>query len=99
MQLMMQVVSTKRTKGLRDVRGVIEKCETKAVTLSRDVREDLSPAMKTAILTNLLPHDVQELVIQQHDRIVDHTRVKDQVLSAVEARLAMRNPDDMDRRS
>ena len=96
MQLMMQVSSTERAKGLKNVRGVIEKWETKVMTLSGEFKENLSPRMKAAILINLLPHDVQEPVIQQLDKIVDDIQMKDKVLSIVVARLALKNLDEMD---
>ena len=52
--------------------------------------------MKAAIIISMLPNDLQDALIQQADRYEDYRVAKEKIISIVEAKLAMRSPDEMD---
>ena len=64
--------------------------------MERDFKEKISSKMKAAIIISMLPNDLQDALIQQADRYEDYRVAKEKIISIVEAKLAMRSPDEMD---
>ena len=96
MQLMMAAINPGKAKGLEEVAIHIDRWEAKVLALSRDFNELLSEKMRAAILTSMLPADLQHALIQQADKIEDHKSTRDRVATIVEAKLALKNPDAME---
>lgn len=96
MQLMLQVVTPEKAKHVKDVPNLVERWETRVLALQRDFREKVSSRMKAAILLSMLPNDIRDALIQQADKYEDYVPTKEKVLSIVEAKMAMRSPDEMD---
>ena len=96
MQLMMAAVNPGKAKKLGEVSGHIDKWETKILALSRDFGEKISDKMKAAILVSMLPTDLQHTLVQQADKLSDYKSTKERVISIIEAKMALKDPDAMD---
>ena len=96
MQLLLQVVNPGKVKHLKDVPGLIDRWEIKVLALERDFKESLSPRMKAAILISMLPADLQDSLVQNAEKYHEYPSAKEKVLSIVEAKMSMRDPDAMD---
>ena len=96
MQLLLQVVNPGKVKHLKDVPGLIDRWEIKVLALERDFKESLSPRMKAAILISMLPADLQDSLVQNAGKYHEYPSAKEKVLSIVEAKMSMRDPDAMD---
>ena len=96
MQLMLQIVHPGRAKTLKDVAHIVDKWEARVHMLERDFKEVISSKMKAAILISILPGDVQDAVLQQADKYEEYQQAKVKVMAVIEAKLAIRSPDEMD---
>ena len=96
MQLMMAAVSPGRAKKLEEIAGHIDRWEAKVLALSRDFEEKLSDKMRAAILVSMLPPGLQQTLVQQADKLSDYKYTKDRIISIVESKLAIKDPDAMD---
>ena len=96
MQLLLATLSPGRVKKMEEISGAINKWETKVLALQRDFKENLSEKMKPAILVSMLPKELQDNLVQQADKMTDYKTTKDRIISIVEAKMAMRDPDMMD---
>jgi len=96
MQLMIQVVNPGKSKNLKDIQSHIDRWEARVLALERDFKEKVGSKMKAAILISMLPVDLQNALIQQADKYEEYGPTKEKIISIVEAKLAMKSPDDMD---
>jgi len=96
MQLMLQIVSPGKAKSVKELPNIIDKWESRVLALQRDFKETISSRMKAAILISILPSDIQDALIQQADKYEEYLPTKEKVLSIVDAKMAMRSPDEMD---
>ena len=96
MQLMMQVIAPEKAKSVTDIRNIIEKWVSRVLMLQRDFEEKVGSKVKAAILISILPKDLRDSLIQQADKFVEYQPTKEKVIAIVEAKIAMRSPDEMD---
>lgn len=96
MHLMLQILSPEKAKNLSHVQSHIKKWEAKVLASSRDFREELSERMKSAILISTLPDEIRNTVLQQPEKFEECGRTRERMISMIEARLAMRSPDEME---
>jgi len=96
MQLMIQVVNPGKSKNLKDIQNHIDRWEARVLALERDFKEKVGSKMKAAILISMLPVDLQNALIQQADKYEEYGPTKEKIISIVEAKIAMKSPDDMD---
>jgi len=96
MQLMLQAVNPGKCRSLKEVPSQLDRWESKVLALERDFKEKMSSKMKSAILISMLPSDLQNALIQQAEKYEEYVPTKEKILSIVEAKIAMKNPDDMD---
>jgi len=96
MQLMIQVVNPGKSKNLKDIQSHIDRWEARVLALERDFKETVGSKMKAAILISMLPADLQNALIQQADKYEEYGPTKEKIISIVEAKIAMKSPDDMD---
>jgi len=96
MQLMIQVVNPGKSKHMKDIPSHIDRWEARVLALERDFKETVGSKMKAAILISMLPADLQNALIQQADKYEEYGPTKEKIISIVEAKLAMKSPDDMD---
>ena len=89
---MMQVIAPEKAKSVTDIRNIIEKWESRVLVLQRDFQKKVSSKMKAAILISILPTDLRDSLIQ----FVEYQSTKEKVIAIVEAKIAMRSPDEMD---
>ena len=64
---MMAVMTPKRVKDVRELTNVVEDWEVKAKNLKTEHDIDLDPRIKVALLTAMLPADLQDYVFQWSD--------------------------------
>ena len=64
--------------------------------LQRDFEEHVRSKMKAAILISILPTELRDSLIQQAGNFVEYQPTEEKVIAIVEAKLAMRSPDEMD---
>ena len=85
---MMFVVSPQKiTKGNK-VLEMVERWEAKVLALERDFNEKLSDKMKTGVLLNVVPGDLQNSLIQQADKLENFKMTKERVVSTMETERA-----------
>jgi len=96
MQLMLQVVNPGKAKNVKEIPGIVDKWETRVLALERDFKEKIGDRMKAAILISILPSDIQDALIQQADKYEEYHPTKEKILSIVDAKMAMKSPDEMD---
>ena len=96
MQLMLQVVNPGKAKNVKEIPGIVDKWETRVLALERDFKENVGSRMKAAILISILPNDIQDALIQHADKYEEYQPTKEKILSIVDAKMAMRSPDEMD---
>lgn len=96
MQLMLQVISPEKTKDLKNVQAHIDRWEAKVLMLTRDFKETVSDRMKAAILISTLPNELRDAILQQPEKFESYEPTKERVISMIEAKLAIRSPDEMD---
>ena len=96
MQLMLQVVNPGQAKNPKDIQHRIDKWESQVLALERDFKEHISSKMKAAIIISMLPNYLRDALIQQADRFEEYQPAKEKIISIVEAKMAMRSPDEMD---
>ena len=84
------------SKNSEKIQSKIDRWEFQALAMERDFKEKISSKMKAAIIISMLPNDLQDALIQQADRYEDYRVAKEKIISIVEAKLAMRSPDEMD---
>ena len=68
---------------MRDLPNEVEKWESRVLNLKREYNEALSERMKVAAITSMCPHDVQDLIFQQGDKLDDYTKVREQIKAII----------------
>ena len=96
MNLMLQVINPGQARTPKEIQSKIDRWESQVLAMERDFQEKISSKMKAAIIISMLPNDLQDALIQQADRYEDYRVAKEKIISIVEAKLAMRSPDEMD---
>ena len=96
MQLLMSIINPGRAKKLEEIPAFIDKWEAKILALQRDFNENLTTKMKAAILISMLPKDFQETFVLQADKMLEYAVAKEKVLTMVESKTALKDPDAMD---
>ena len=93
------VVSPGTAKYVRDVPKAVEEWEVSVVRLEGEFNEMLSEVMKVAILIQILPKEMQDMVFQMGSLIgagdrFDYKEVRDKVVSVAGNRAEQRRPQE-----
>jgi hypothetical protein len=96
LQLMLKVMGPGKAKKDVDIQTHINSWESTINVLEHDFSEKISEMAKIGLLLSMLPRDLQEMVLQQSDRLKEYKDVKDKVVNIVDARARLRDPDAMD---
>lgn len=96
MQLMVRVMVPGKLKKNEDIGTAIARWEAKLVSLERDYRERVSERMKIGILISMVPDDLQEMLLQQAEHFTEYRIAREKVLTLVDTRLKLRDPNAMD---
>jgi hypothetical protein len=80
----------------QDVQGMINRWEGYIHTLKRDFKEDVSDMMKIGILIHMMPDQLQDTILQAADRKAEYKHIKEKVVTLVDARARLRDPNAMD---
>ena len=96
MQLMVRVMVPGKLKKNEDVGTAIARWESKLVALERDYRERVSERMKVGILISMVPDDLQEMLLQQAEHFTEYKVAREKVLTLVDTRLKLKDPNAMD---
>ena len=94
--LMLQIINPGQAKTPKEIQNKIDKWESQVLVLERDFKEKLSNKMKAAIALSMLPPEMRDSLIQQADKFEEYTTVREKIVSIVDAKLAMRSPDEME---
>ena len=79
LQAMIAVMVPPKVKDVKELPNEIEKWESKVLNLKREYNESLSERMKVAAITSMCPHDVQDLIFQQGDKLDNYMRIREQI--------------------
>ena len=93
---MMAVMTPKRVKDVRELTNVVEDWEVKAKNLKTEHDIDLDPRIKVALLTAVLPADLQDYVFQWSDGKSTCEEMRDWVISMAINRMSMSKPIPME---
>ena len=97
-----EVVSPGGAKQVREVPKLIEEWEVKVRRLESEFGEGVSEAMKVAILIQILPKEMQDMVFQMGSLVmgggekVDYKEIRDKVISVAGNRAEQRRPKEND---
>ena len=86
---MMAVMTPKRVKDVRELTNVVEDWEVKAKNLKTEHDIDLDPRIKVALLTAMLPADLQDYVFQWSDGKSTYEEMRDRIISMAINRVSM----------
>ena len=92
-----EIVSPGAAKHVRDVPKVVEEWEVNVVRLEGEFNEVLSEVMKVAILIQMLPKEIQDMVFQMGSLIgesFDYKEIRDKVVSVAGNRAEQRRPKE-----
>ena len=93
---MMAVMTPKRGKDVRELTNVVEDWEVKAKNLKTEHDIDLDPRIKVALLTAMLPADLQDYVFQWSDGKSTYEEMRDRIISMAINRVSMSKPIPME---
>ena len=96
LQVMMKVMLPPKIGKNHDVQSHINRWEGWVHTLKRDFKETVSDMMKIGILIHMVPDQLQDTILQAADRKADYKTIKEKVISLVDARARLRDPNAMD---
>ena len=96
LQLMLKVMVPGKAKKGADIQSMISKWEGSIHTLERDYNEKISEMAKIGVLISMVPDDLQDVILQHADRLKEYRLVKEKVITLVDARERLRDPDAMD---
>ena len=83
LQAMISVMVPPKVKDVKELPNEIEKWEAKVLALKRDYNEDLSQRMRVAAITSMCPHDVQDLIFQQGDKLDNYMKIREQIKAII----------------
>ena len=86
------MVPGKVKKGM-DVQNMINKWEGLIHTLERDYNEKVSDMARIGVLISMVPDDLQDVILQHADRLKEYKLVKEKVITLIDARVRLRDPD------
>ena len=78
---MMSVMQPKKAKDVRDLMNVVQAWEVNVRNLSIEHGITIDAKVKVALLTSILPSDLQDFVFQVADDKLDFASVRDRVMS------------------
>ena len=93
---MVAVMTPKRVKDVRELTNVVEDWEVKAKNLKTEHDTDLDPRIKVALLTAVLPADLQDYVFQWSDGKSTYEEMGDRIISMAINRVSMSKPIPME---
>ena len=83
LQAMIAVMVPPKVKDVKELPNEIKKWESKVLNLKREYNEALSERMKVAAITSMCPHDVQDLIFQQGDKLDDYVKIREQIKAII----------------
>ena len=89
---MMAVMTPKRDKDVRELTNVVKDWEVKVKNLKTEHDIDLDPRIKVALLTALLPADLQDYMFQWSDGKSTYEEMRDRIVSMAINRVSMSKP-------
>ena len=96
-RLMTDVTGPRPVKEIREVEAAITLWETRVRKLETEFGEKLSPTMKIAIVTGMMPASIQDYVYTNVEESTKYTAVVDRIKTWAENKTAMMNgPVPMD---
>ena len=98
LQHLTAVLNPPQVKDIRLLQKAVEEWESKRARLKSEFEEDFSDNVSIAILTAMLPRDLQDLVFQQGrvGEALQYRAVRDKVMSIASHRAQMLMPTPMD---
>ena len=84
-----RVRSPQRPTGLKELGSALETSELQLNAFAKYHDESLSPRLKLAAFTQLLPNDIQDIVLQSTGTASTHEEVRDKVKGLVCKRMAV----------
>ena len=92
---MLAATQPKKVRDIRDLPSAIEDWESKVKILKEEHNADVDEKIKIALLTSLLPSDIQDYVFQQADKD-DFAEIRDKVVTLAENRASLSRPKPME---
>jgi hypothetical protein len=93
---MMVVMQPRKVKDVRELPGAVEDWEVKVKNLEVEHNIKLDGGIKVALLTSMLPSDLQDYVFQWTDGKQEFPEMKDRILSLAINRASMARPAPME---
>ena len=92
---MMAATQPKKVRDIRDLPSAIEDWESKVKILKEEHNADIDEKIKVALLTSMLPSDIQDYVFQQADKD-DFAEIRDKVVTLAVNRASLSRPKPME---
>ena len=92
---MMAATQPKKVRDTRDLPSAIEDWESKVKISKEEHNADLDEKIKIALLTSMLPSDIQDYVFQQADKD-DFAEIRDKVVTLAVNRASLSRPKPME---
>ena len=92
---MMAATQPKKVRDIRDLPSAIEDWESKVKILKEEHNADIDEKIKIALLTSMLPSDIQDYVFQQADKD-DFAEIRDKVVTLSVNRASLSRPKPME---
>ena len=97
MQRIMAVVTPPRIGDVKTLVTMVEEWEKRIKELETDTSEKITDVFKMAILTAMMPENIQEYISQQTDVVASYKKTKDKVVALANNRVTMQQgPVPMD---
>ena len=98
LQHLTDVLSPKPVKDVRHLQRAVEEWEAKRARLKAEFDEEFSDNISIAILTSMLPRDLQDIVFQQGQigEELKYRTIRDKMMSIANDRSLMTSPTPMD---
>ena len=97
MQRIMSVVTPPRLSDVKSLVTMVEEWEKRIKELESDTNEKITDVFKMAILTAMMPENIQEYIFQQTDEVASFKKTKDKVVALTNNRMTMQQgPVPMD---
>ena len=93
---MMAVMSPKKVKDVRELSQAVEEWEIKVKSLKLEHDVDINDQIKVALLTSMVPGDLQDYIFQWTDAKATFENTKDRVMSLARNRATMARPTPME---
>ena len=93
---MMNAMSPKKVKDVRDLSQAVEEWEISVKNLKLEHDVEINDQIKTALLTSMVPTDLQDYIFQWAEVNVGYESTRDRVMSLARNRVTMSKPVPMD---